>query len=49
MLYALQYTGEQEAVLKPISVVMKTVDGVEKKMEAIAQEIDGIEKVCCPD
>ena len=42
----LQYTDDQEEQLRPITVVLKTVDGVKKKLDAISEEIEGIEKVC---
>ena len=41
----MQHTDEQVELLRPITAVLKTVDGVERKMEAITQEIEGIEKV----
>ena len=42
----LQYTDDQEEQLRPITAVLKTVDGVKKKLDAISEEIEGIEKVC---
>lgn len=43
--YELQLTDEQEEKLGPITTVLKAVDGVKKKLDAISEEIDGIEKV----
>ena len=43
--YIIQYTDEQEELLRPISTVLKAVDGVQTKMDAISEEIKGIEKV----
>ena len=42
----LQHTEEQEQLLRPLSAVLKTVDGVKTKMDAISEEIEGIEKAC---
>ena len=42
----LQYTDDQEEQLRPITAVLKTVDSVKKKLDAISEEIEGIEKVC---
>ena len=40
-----QYTNEQEEHLRPITTVLKTVDRVKTKLDAISEEIEGIEKV----
>ena len=40
-----QHTAEQEELLRPISTVLKAVDGLKSKMDAITEEIEGIEKV----
>ena len=40
----MQYTNDQEELLHPIATVLKAVDGVKKKMDAISEEIEGIEK-----
>ena len=41
----LQYTDDQEEQLRPIAIILKTVDGAKKKLDAISEEIEGIEKV----
>ena len=40
----MQYTNDQEELLHPITTVLKAVDGAKKKMDAISEEIEGIEK-----
>ena len=41
-----QYTDDQEEQLRPIAGVLKSVDGAKKKLDAVSEEIEGIEKVC---
>lgn len=41
----LQFSPEQEAMVRELNQISKEVDGIEVKMGGISEEVEGIEKV----